>query len=442
MESRHSIGRDLFSDALVRPLDAIAYAVSRELAASRPDKAILGGNACSFDIETYAAGGGCTLEPAEEIFTHVSTGWHGPRMGLAQHAVNAWYRAEWREQSLDVLLMTWTEGFQPQRHYWVLADSASVAEQFYLEVCEWCAEVRGEVLVFDGGHWQKSEELYHAIKDATFENLILRGSLKQEIRDDLSRFFASRPMYEEYGVPWKRGILFIGPPGNGKTHAVKALINSISQPCLYVKSFRSEFQTDHDSIRAVFQRARQTTPCILVLEDLDSLVDSQNRSFFLNELDGFASNAGIVTLATTNHPERLDPAILDRPSRFDRKYHFELPGPEERRAYVSWWNSVLKPALRLSEDTIARVVERTEEFSFAYIKELFLSATMRWITHAEEGGMEAVILAQADALREQMSSMNEETEADYQADDEAPSRQMMHAMMLRRYAAGRRRLGG
>jgi AAA+ superfamily predicted ATPase len=44
--------------------------------------------------------------------------------------------------------------------------------------------------------------------------------------------------YEEYGIPWKRGILFVGSPGNGKTHAVKALINSMEQPCLYVKSFR------------------------------------------------------------------------------------------------------------------------------------------------------------------------------------------------------------
>lgn len=53
---------------------------------------------------------------------------------------------------------------------------------------------------------------------------------------------------------------------------------------------------------------------LLILEDLDSLLTDQNRSFFLNELDGFAANEGIVTIASTNHPERLDPAISNRPS--------------------------------------------------------------------------------------------------------------------------------
>src|SRR5262249_40857597 len=154
-------------------------------------------------------------------------------------------------------------------------------------------------------------ELYQAIQGATFDNLILRGSLKQEIREDIEQFFDSRAAYESYGIPWKRGILFLGPPGNGKTHTVKALINALRQPCLYVKSVIGDrWNTPHDNIRKVFQKARRTTPCVLVLEDLDSLVSGQNRTFFLNELDGFAANAGIVTLATCNHPEQLDPAIL------------------------------------------------------------------------------------------------------------------------------------
>ncbi len=233
------------------------------------------------------------------------------------------------------------------------------------------------------------------IREAFF-NLILRGNLKQEIRDDLVQFFASRALYDEYGIPWKRGILFIGPPGNGKTHAVKALINSMEQPCLYIKSLQG--------VQQVFDRARRTSPCILVIEDLDSQLYPQNRSAFLNELDGFAANIGIVTLATTNHPERLDPAILERPSRFDRKYHFELPEAPERSSYLALWNASLKPALQLSPEGIDRISELTADFSFAYLKELFLSSMMQWIATPGQSTMEQVMMGKVATLREQMVS--------------------------------------
>jgi len=90
------------------------------------------------------------------------------------------------------------------------------------------------------------------------------------------------------------------------------------------------------------------------------------------EPDGFAGNTGILTLATTNHPERLDPAIVDRPSHFDRKYLFDLPAVEERHAYIAQWNRSLQPALRLSGAAVAAIAARTDDFSFAYLKELFI----------------------------------------------------------------------
>ncbi len=62
---------------------------------------------------------------------------------------------------------------------------------------------------------------------------------------------------------------------------------------------------------------------MLIIEDIDSLVTEHNRSYFLNQLDGFEENAGILTVATSNHPEKLDPAISNRPSRFDRRYYFD-----------------------------------------------------------------------------------------------------------------------
>jgi AAA+ superfamily predicted ATPase len=399
----------LIREGLSTPADAVAYTISQRLADLYPARAIIEGDDTSFDLEAYAAAGHCSLQPKPLVHSQVLTEWNGPRQGLSSRAANAWFEVAWRGHPLDVLLMSWGDSRSPSCYYWILADQRAIAEQFLLTVCEWGAEARGEILVFDAGCWQKSQELFRAIQDATFDNLVLRGSLKRQLQDDLPQFFASRDIYEEYRVPWKRGILFIGPPGNGKTHAVKAIVNSLKQPCLYVKSFRAEGRTDHDNTREVFRRARQTAPCLLILEDLDALVDEQNRAFFLNELDGFASNTGIVTLATTNHPERLDPAILNRPSRFDRKYFFDLPNLAERQLYTAMWNDALQPELRLTEPAIAQIVELTEGFSFAYLKELFLSSTMRWIAWPEPDGLQTILVAQAMALREQMRSTSEES---------------------------------
>ena len=247
-----------------------------------------------------------------------------------------------------------------------------------------------------------NKELYESIKSATFDNLILRAGLKEEIQTDFAQFFASRAVYERYRIPWKRGVLFIGPPGNGKTHTVKALVNQLARPCLYVKSFRSEYESDQENIRQVFARARATTPCFLVLEDVDSMIDDKCRSFFLNELDGFEANTGIVVVATTNYPEKLDPAILDRPSRFDRKYTFDLPGPGERATYVSLWNNQLQPEMRLSDEAAENIAQGTEGFSFAYLKELFLSSMMQWMAESRTQSFEAVVLEHATRLQSQM----------------------------------------
>jgi transitional endoplasmic reticulum ATPase len=69
----------------------------------------------------------------------------------------------------------------------------------------------------------------------------------------------------------------------------------------------------------VFEKARAEAPCVLILEDLDSLINDNNRSFFLNQLDGLENNDGLLVIGSTNHYDRLDPAITKRPSRFDRK---------------------------------------------------------------------------------------------------------------------------
>jgi AAA+ superfamily predicted ATPase len=395
--------KELISEALGLSSDSIAYFVSRELSRLYSDKSIIEGAFSSFDVIGYARAELCSLVGEAAVFNESRVDWARSGSEFVDEPENGCFNVFWQGHLLDVLLVSWTlEGYR-DRHHWIIADDRKIAEDFLRAVCEWACEVHGEILVFDEGYWFKDTELFEAIKCASFDNLILPADLKREIQEDFANFFASREVYDKYRIPWKRGVLLIGPPGNGKTHTVKALINQTKQPCLYVKSFKSCWGTDHDRIRNVFKRARATTPSILVLEDLDSLIDNQNRAFFLNELDGFAANTGVLVLATTNHPERLDPAILDRPSRFDRKYYFNLPAETERLAYLGSWNQSLEPELRVSDPSLPKIVEATEGFSFAYLKELFLSSMMQWMSDNARGKIDSIVLNRATLLRDQMN---------------------------------------
>jgi hypothetical protein len=402
---------NFIKDALEKPNDYIAYHVGRELAELHPEKIIIEGETDSFDLEGFARAEKCSLVHETSLFNHIKTEWAGPGKTPRSTVENSWTNVLWQGHLLDVVLVSFTQRCYLSRHFWIVADDRQTAEAFLSAVCEWSTEVRSEVLTFHDGSWAKSKELYDSITSATFENLVLRPGLKREIQDDFAQFFRSKEIYEQHGIPWKRGVLFTGPPGNGKTHTVKALVNQLARPCLYVKAFKSEYETDQENIRTVFARARVTTPCLLVLEDLDSLIDDKSRAFFLNELDGFAANTGVVVLATTNHPERLDPAIRDRPSRFDRKYFFDLPGLDERAQYVSLWNEKLESGLRLSDQGRQEIVQASGGFSFAYLKELFVSSMMQWMSSGGVKSMDEVVQDQAKLLRSQMTTNNEETAA-------------------------------
>jgi hypothetical protein len=404
---------ELINEALRLPPSAVSYYVTQQLTTLFSGKALIESDDYDFDVEKYGEDGQCTITLLSDQRNQVLASWYEADYDsdegkyteghLFKQVYNAWQEITWQATTFTLLTLRWELAGNIPIHRWLLADTEQQANQFMEAVCRWNAEIRSEILVFDDGCWSKDTRLFQAIKNASFDNLVLQGTLKEEILSDLQHFFATRAVYQRYHLPWKRGILFIGTPGNGKTHTVKALINALDQPCLYVKSFKSRGSDDDWNISKVFARARKAAPCLLILEDLDSLLTDENRSFFLNELDGFATNDGIIILATTNHPERLDPAILDRPSRFDRKYHFNLPALAERVQYIKLWNVSLHEQMQISEQTIVALAEATQGFSFAYLKELFLSSIMRWMA-APEVGMDKVMFEQVALLKNQMTS--------------------------------------
>ena len=393
---------NFIKDALYKPNDYTAYHVGRKLAELHPEKAVVAGQTWFFDLETFVQDGHCSVMEQRSVFHQVRTDWDGADNKLSDAIENSWLNVLWKGHLIDVVLITWSENSCRRRHHWIVADEKQIAEDLFRAVCEWSCEVRGEILVYHDGYFRKDKPLFNSIKSATFDNLILPDRLKLQIQNDFQQFFNSREVYERYQIPWKRGAIFIGPPGNGKTHTLKALINELGKPCLYIRGFKSAHDTEEDNMSEVFNRARMTTPCVLVLEDLDSMIDENNRAFFLNELDGFHPNTGLAVLATTNHPEKLDSSILDRPSRFDRKYYFQLPADAERHAYIARWNGELQPEMRLTEKGTARVVRETHDFSFAYMKELFVTSMVQWISSRGIWSMDEVIVAQTQLLRSQM----------------------------------------
>jgi len=189
-------------------------------------------------------------------------------------------------------------------------------------------------------------------------------------------------------VAWKRGILLIGQPGLGKTECVKLLLKETAKTALYVKSFSTE-QGAEMGIRAIFEQARARAPCILVLEDLDAMIQPSIRSFFLNELDGLERNDGILTIATTNHAERIDDSILNRPSRFDTKYFFNYPDYKLRVIYCEKWLKKVHDVGKLDfadpKLLAERVADKTEGWSFAFLKELFVSFLLEKANEESKG---------------------------------------------------------
>ena len=237
----------------------------------------------------------------------------------------------------------------------------SVTDSLIVTVGEWQKPADDKfIYVYDTGFWQKSRHLYEQVRTSEWKDVILNEEMKKTITELMHKFFDSEDIYKDLGVPWKRGVIFHGPAGNGKTISIKALMNSLfkkyedSIPSLYVKSAPNVYD-----IRKIFQMARYQAPCLLIFEDIDTIVTQSSRSYFFNEVDvcthfaiavsyvltcviqGLENNDGIFMVASTNHLDQLDPGLSSRPSRFDRKYLFPLPSEAERLMYCEYWLVVI-----------------------------------------------------------------------------------------------------
>jgi len=195
------------------------------------------------------------------------------------------------------------------------------------------------------------------------------NTTSDKIIDEIQKFWEREELFKEYKLNYQRGILLYGQPGGGKSCVIQLAVKDIIDRNGIVIKFTNP-EAFNEGVR-MFREIEPDTPLVVIMEDLDTTIQRYNESDVLNILDGVDQIQKVVYLATTNYPEVLGERIINRPSRFDKRFKIDYLDAESRLIYFKHI---------IGEERIASLnidldlwVKDTEEFSIAHLKELFTS---------------------------------------------------------------------
>jgi len=221
----------------------------------------------------------------------------------------------------------------------------------------------------------------------SFKDVAGAEEAKQEL-EEVVEFLKDPGKFTAIGAKIPKGVLLAGPPGTGKTLLAKAVAGEAGVPFFTISG--SDFVemfvgVGASRVRDLFTQAKKNAPCIIFIDEIDAVgrqrgaglggghdEREQTLNQLLVEMDGFGANEGIITIAATNRPDILDPALL-RPGRFDRQVIVGRPDLRGREAILKV-HARNKP---LADDVdLKTIAKKTPGFTGADLSNLLNEAAL------------------------------------------------------------------
>jgi energy-coupling factor transporter ATP-binding protein EcfA2 len=196
------------------------------------------------------------------------------------------------------------------------------------------------------------------------ELILIPGTPVAYVLSQIEEFWGREEFFKELGLVYKRGVMFYGPAGCGKTSIIRMLSNEIIKRGGIVLSI-----TDIDNDQDILLKLREVEPnrpVMCIFEDIEKLTENKEKeSDVLSFLDGEKQIGNVINIATTNKPDLLEDRLLKRPGRFDLVIGLNPPVPEARRAYIQrlFGNHI-------TQTELTKMVDYTEGLGMAHLREL------------------------------------------------------------------------